>query len=152
MLSFKAEKGAEKPGLVGNGLVGLGLGSDSWSMASCIKCKFKKIYDWNIWKQGRILKRFLNIQHSLWRINDRNSFITWQDSPRQDSLEHRLSYLEPDFERSWAQNGLKTHWSTSACALASLSVGNTIYWKFLYFWKFKPIRIISVQISHIFMC
>ena len=82
-----------------------------------------------------------------------------QDSLRQDSLKHRLSYRAPGFERSCAQNGRKTHWGTSACALASLRhehryvwarVVHTLYWKLLYLWNFRPITIISGQISHIF--
>ena len=38
---------------------------------------------------------------------------------RQDSLKHWLSFRAPGFEHSCAQNGRKTHWGTSACALAS---------------------------------
>ena len=82
-----------------------------------------------------------------------------QDSLRQDSLKHRLSYHAPGFERSCTQNERKTHWGTSACPLASLRhehryvwarLVNTIYWKLLYLWKFRPIKIISGRISHIF--
>ena len=43
-----------------------------------------------------------------------------QDSLRQDSLKQRVAYRAPGFERSCAQNGRKTHWGTSSCALASL--------------------------------
>ena len=43
-----------------------------------------------------------------------------QDSLRQDSLKQRVAYRAPGFERSFAQNRCKTHWGTSACALASL--------------------------------
>ena len=82
-----------------------------------------------------------------------------QDSLSQDSLKHRLAYCAPSFERSCTQNRRKTHRGMSVCALASLRhehryvwerVVNTIYWKLFYLWKFRPIKIISGQISHIF--
>ena len=81
-----------------------------------------------------------------------------QDSLRQDSLKPRLAYHGPGFKHSCTRNERKTHWSTSTCALASLRhehryvwtrVDYEIYWKILYLWKFRPIRIISGQISPI---
>ena len=41
-------------------------------------------------------------------------------SLRPDSLKQRVAYRAPGFERPCAQNARKTHWGTSACALASL--------------------------------
>ena len=55
----------------------------------------------------------------------------------------------------------KTHWSIIChivCLVSSgearaherwATVENTIYWKLLYLWKFRPIRVIPGQISHI---
>ena len=50
-----------------------------------------------------------------------------QDSLRQDSLKHHLSYRAPGFERSCAQNGRKTHGGMNIVDMYGHELVNTIY-------------------------
>ena len=85
-----------------------------WNIDDNFKCLF-----WSsVWYKTEIASRVGERRCSIKVMPDEASVR--QDSLRQDSLRQRVAYRAPGFERSCAQNGRKTHWGTSACALASL--------------------------------
>ena len=93
--------------------------------------------------------RFHNISWSTRVVTDVASVR--QDSPRQDSLKHRLSYRAPCFEPK--TDARLTEARTSACAFASLRLERTsawarIYWKLHDLWNLIVIRyIIDCQLD-----